>query len=64
MKWFYGPNDALEIDFQSGRWHDSEMKKGGSIAGIGDAGKAARPDRGIRLDKGTGTSPVTRSNDG
>ena len=31
VKWFYGPNDALEIDFQSGRWHDSEMKKGGSI---------------------------------
>ena len=31
MKWFYGPNDALEIDFQSGRWHDPERKKGGSI---------------------------------
>ena len=31
VKWFYGPNDALEIDFQSGRWHDSERKKGGSI---------------------------------
>ena len=31
VKWFYGPNDALEIDFQSGRWHDSEMKKGDSI---------------------------------
>ena len=31
VKWFYGPNEALEIDFQSGRWHDSERKKGGSI---------------------------------
>ena len=31
VKWFYGPNDALEIDFQSGRWRDSERKKGGSI---------------------------------
>ena len=31
VKWFYGPNDALEIDFQSGRWHDPERKKGGSI---------------------------------
>ena len=31
VKWFYGPNDALGIDFQSGRWHDSERKKGGSI---------------------------------
>ena len=31
VKWFYGPNDALEIDFQSGRWHDSEKKTGGSI---------------------------------
>ena len=31
VKWFYGPNDALEIDFQSGKWHDPERKKGGSI---------------------------------
>ena len=25
------PTMRLEIDFQSGRWHDSERKKGGSI---------------------------------
>ena len=63
VKWFYGPKRCAGNRFSEREMARPGKEKRRQHPGTGDAGKAARPDRGIRLDKGTGTSAGPASND-